>query len=175
MRLVNSLGLDLALVDISLPDRSGLDLIRDLKLEHPKLYMLGFSAHREDLYAERVLRAGGHGYVSKRQSPDVIMLAIRTVLSGEVYLSKEFSSRLMNVAVGSRLKSDPVNPVSILTDRELEVLQHIGEGLNTRTIAKRMGLSPKTVESHRSKIKDKLQLTDMPDLIRYALQWVEDQ
>ena len=131
--------------------------------------MLVSSMHDESLFAERVLRAGGMGYINKQEPMEKVILAIRQVLQGAVYLSPRMSNRLLQAAVGAPLDR---NPIETLSNRELEVFQLIGQGLTTKQIAERLDLSPKTIETHREKIKSKLNLANSIELSRHAVQWV---
>lgn len=165
---------DLVLVDISLPDRSGLELIKDAHTLHPQLPMLVVSMHDESLYAERVLRAGGRGYVMKQEGGKKLMLAIRQVLSGQIYVSEKMSAKILEIFSGRR-SGALHSPVERLTDREFEVFQLVGQGQGTRQIAQHLHLSVKTVEVHRANIKRKLELKSGADLVRYAIRWAEAQ
>ncbi len=162
---------DLALVDINLPGRSGLELIRDIRVVMPRLPVLVLSMHDESVFAERVLRAGGRGYVSKEAGGDQLLEAIRCVLGGQIYVSAGVSTRLLDTLSG-RHSARTVSPVEQLTDRELEVFRMIGEGYCTREMAEKLHLSIKTVETYRAHIKDKLGLQDAGELLRSAIQWV---
>jgi DNA-binding NarL/FixJ family response regulator len=164
---------DLALVDITLPDKSGLELIKDVQAAYPGTPMLVISMHDESLYAERVLRAGGRGYIMKQEGGKKLMAAIRQVLSGTIYLSEKMAANILEVFSGGRAGSS--SPVGQLTDREFEVFQMIGEGLDVREIAERLHLSVKTVEVHRTNIKQKLKLKSVADLIRHAVRWLESK
>jgi DNA-binding NarL/FixJ family response regulator len=165
---------DLVLADISLPDKHGLELIKDLQVLHPGLAVLVVSMHDESLYAERVLRAGGRGYIMKQEGGRKMMQAIRTVLSGQIYVSEKMSAKILEIFSGRR--SETVGPaIEKLTDREFEVFQLIGQGKGTRQIAEALHLSVKTVEVHRLHIKEKLEIGDAPSLVRYAVRWVETQ
>jgi DNA-binding NarL/FixJ family response regulator len=172
LELAESLGkVDLAIVDMSLPDRNGLELIKDLLAMDSEIRCLVISSHDEHVYAERVLRAGGRGYMMKDQAPDLLETAIRQVLDGGVFLSPEMTSRMMEVLSGS----SSGNSVSSLSDRELEVFKAIGEGKSAREIAGVMGISVRTVDAHRAHIKDKLGLRDAAELTYEAIRWVESQ
>lgn len=165
---------DLVLVDISLPDRSGLELIKDAHALYPHLPLLVVSMHDESLYAERVLRAGGRGYVMKQEGGKKLMLAIRQVLSGQIYVSEKMSAKILEIFSGRR-SGALHSPVERLSDREFEVFQLIGQGQGTRQIAQHLHLSVKTVEVHRANIKRKLELKSGTDLVRYAIRWAEAQ
>jgi DNA-binding NarL/FixJ family response regulator len=165
---------ELVLVDISLPDKHGLELIKDLRVMHPNLPILVVSMHDESLYAERVLRAGGRGYIMKQEGGKKMMQAIRTVLRGQIYVSEKMSAKILEIFSGRRPENSR-SPIEKLTDREFEVFQLIGQGKGTRQIAEALHLSVKTVEVHRLHIKEKLSLEDAPSLVRYAVRWVETQ
>ncbi len=170
---VEKLEPDLVLADINLPGRNGLELIRDLRALRPGLPVLALSMHDETLFAERVLRAGGRGYVSKQASGQVLIAAIRRVLSGQIYLSDDVSTRLLDGLSGKAQRSKSLSPVELLTDRELEVFTLIGKAKETKEISQRLGMSAKTVEAHRASIKRKLKLKTGPELTRHAVLWVE--
>jgi len=164
---------DLVIADITLPDKSGLELIKDLQAVHPGLQILVVSMHDESLYAERVLRAGGRGYIMKQEGGKRLMEGIRRVLAGEIYVSDKMSKRILEIFSGQRGTSNG-SPVEKLTDREFEVFQLIGEGKATRDIAQKLHLSVKTVEVHRLHIKEKLELKTAAELIRFAVRWAEN-
>jgi len=163
---------DLTLVDISLPGRSGLELIKDIRAIHPESAVLVISMHDETLYAERVLRAGGRGYIMKQEGPQKILRAVRQVLEGQIYLSEKMSVRILD-AFSNRSRT--TSPISRLTDRELEILHLIGEGKDSHDIAAQLNLSFKTVDAHRGNLKEKLNLKSGTELICYAARWVESQ
>lgn len=165
---------DLALVDISLPDKNGLELIKDLQTLHPQLPILVVSMHDETLYAERVLRAGGRGYIMKQEGGKKLMEAIRQVLRGQIYVSEKMSAKILEIFSGRRSQTVK-SAVESLSDREFEVFQLIGQGQGTRQIAQHLHLSIKTVEVHRANIKRKLELESATDLVRYAVRWTEAQ
>ena len=164
---------DLVLADLTLPGRHGLELIRDLRALRPQLPVLVLSMHDASLFAERVLRAGGRGYISKQQSGQRLIAAIRQVLKGQIYLSEEISTRLLDTFAGSSQRPKTLSPVEQLTDRELEVFTLIGQAKETKEISQRLNMSAKTVEAHRASIKRKLKLKTGPELTRHAVLWVE--
>lgn len=165
---------DILLADITLKDRSGLDLIREVRSRWPEVRGLVLSMHDEDEYAERALRAGARGYVMKENADEVIVEAIRTVLGGEVYASPEVSARMLRQFVdGGSDESVEAGGIGSLTERELEIFRCLGEGLTTRKIAEKFGLSGRTVEVHRANIKRKLGCEDTAQLLREAVKWVE--
>jgi DNA-binding NarL/FixJ family response regulator len=166
--------LDLALVDISLPDKNGLELIKDIRSVNADLPVLIVSMHDEALYAERVLRAGARGYIMKQEGGKKLLQAIRQVLTGQIYVSEKMSARILEAFSGAR-PGETASPVARLSDREFEVFQLIGQGKGTKEIAQHLNLSVKTVEVHRAKIKEKLSLLTAIDLVRYAVRWSEAQ
>ncbi|HTB82799.1 MAG TPA: response regulator transcription factor [Candidatus Sulfotelmatobacter sp.] len=165
---------DLVLCDISLPDKNGLELIKDIRAMHPELPILVVSMHDELIYAERVLRAGGRGYIMKQEGGEKFIHAIRQVLSGQIYVSDKMSSRILEIFSGAG-KNSSSSPVGKLSDREFEVFQLIGQGMGTRDIAEKLHLSVKTVEVHRANIKAKLEIKTATDLVRCAVRWADSQ
>ncbi len=165
---------DLAIVDISLPGMGGLELIKHMQALRPEMRMLVVSRHDEALYAERAIRAGARGYVMKLEAGERIVKAVRRVLAGGIYVSEEINERLLlGLAAGRQELAQ--SPLEVLSDRELEVLEHIGHARSTREIAERLYLSEKTVESYRGRIKEKLHLNSPPELMKYAVRWVEGE
>ena len=166
LQAVAELHPDLVLIDLSLKGGSGLDLIRALRTRQSMLPVLVVSMHDESLYVERALRAGARGYIMKHEATDIMMSAIRRVLRGEIYVSDKMMTKLL----GRLIPGDsPDTNTSIL-----EVFRLIGEGHSTRHIAAVLHVSIKTVESHRAHIKEKLHLNDTTELVRYAMQWVDN-
>ncbi len=161
---------DLLLVDIGLPGRSGLELIKDVRAVRPDTTVLVVSMHDEALYAERVLRAGAHGYIMKQEGPDKMLRAIRHVLEGQIYLSRRMSERLIETLAGG---AKPGASPGRLTDRELEILELLGQGRDSHDIARQLQVSRKTVDAHRGNIKEKLKLRNHTELISYAARWAE--
>ena len=165
---------DLALIDLTLKSSHGLELITDIHARHPRLRMLVVSMHDESLHAERVLRAGAHGYITKQEATKKILPAIRRVLSGELYLSEKIATQIVGrLTHPPRARSGP--SVENLSERELRVLELTGRGRNTREIADELHVCAKTVETYRARIKEKLQLKDGPDLLRFAIHWTHTQ
>lgn len=161
---------DIAVVDISLKNGNGLDLIKRLKTHPHPVRILVWSMHGENLYAERALRAGAEGYITKEEATDQIIEAIRQVRDGKIYLSERMKEQFLKRAVANA--ANPVrSPVEDLSDRELEVFQMIGQGSDTQAIAKKMFLSPKTVETYISRVKKKLDLATSRELLQRAAQW----
>ena len=174
VELVNKQKFDLALLDVSLPDKNGLELMKDLRALQPELPILIVSMHDELVYAERVLRGGGRGYIMKQEGGEKFIRAIRQVLAGQIYVSEKMSSRILEIFSGRKSETES-SPVGKLTDREFEVFQLIGQGVSTREIAEQLHLSIKTVEVHRANIKEKLALKTAIELVRYAVRWVDSQ
>ncbi len=164
---------DLVLADIGLQGKSGLELIKDIRAALPEMAVLVISMHDETLYAERVLRAGGRGYIMKQEGPEKMLQAIRQVLDGQIYLSSKMSIRILDAFSDRRAKTN--SPIARLTDRELEILQLIGRGKDSHAIAELLHLSFKTVDTHRGHIKEKLELKNATELICYAARWVTTQ
>ncbi|MGD9787832.1 MAG: response regulator [Sulfuricellaceae bacterium] len=163
---------DLMVVDLSLEGMSGLDLIKAVRSRFPEMPMLVMSMHDESFYAERVLRAGARGYIMKQEATEKILTAVRQILRGGIYVSDKMQTRMLQRLVDSR-GEQVETPLSALSDRELEVLRLIGRGLSTGEIARDLHRSVKTVEAHRANIKEKLNLKNAAELVRYAIQWVE--
>lgn len=172
MEAVNKLKPDLVIVDITLPGKNGIEFIKDVRAIHPDLRILVMSMHDESLYADRVLRAGGRGYIRKQEGGDKLIEAIRRVLGGEIVVSEKMTGRLLETFSG-RKKMD--SPLGGLSDRELEVFQLIGQGKTMKEIGDELHLSPKTIEVHRSRIREKLGITSAPELVSYAARWSETQ
>lgn len=165
---------DIAIVDITLKDRSGIDLIKDAKLRFPNMPIIVLSMHDEKIYAERSLRAGAKGYIMKQEAPEIIIKAIRHVLSGNIYVSDQIATRIFSMILDGIPATDS-SPVDLLTDRELEVFELIGQGLGTRQVAYKLHISIKTVENHRIHIKEKLNLSSAIELVQKATLWVQSE
>lgn len=159
----------LAIVDLTLKRSNGLDLIKDLHVMHPNLLILVLSMQDESLYAERVVRAGAHGYITKYEATGKILVAIRQVLSGKMFLSAEVSDDILSRMLGKPKPS--LRSIDVLSDRELQVFELVGQGYGTRQIAEILGLDGKTVETYRSRIKEKLEIKDASELLRRAIAW----
>ncbi len=164
---------DIAVVDISLQGTSGLELTKALKEIQPSLPILVLSMHDESLYAERALRSGARGYVMKQESAETVLAAIRKVLSGGVYLSERLSSQILREFVDGTEAQVEKFGIETLSDRELEVFELIGRGHSTRDVANRLGLSVKTIETHRAHVKQKLKIDTATELVHRAFHWVE--
>lgn len=165
---------DVAVVDLSIKDGSGLELAKDMKLRCPDMPVLILSMHDEAVYCERALRAGAKGYLMKDQAVENVIAAIRKVLAGEIYLSANMARTILTkVATGAPGRG--TSPVDRLSDRELEIFRLLGQGLGTKEIAGRLHRSVKTIDAHRENIKRKLQLSNATDLLQYAIQWVRSE
>jgi DNA-binding NarL/FixJ family response regulator len=163
-------------IDVSLEGENGIELMQQLSYKDPNVKMLAYSMHDEQLYAERALRAGAKGYVMKHHPPEVFLDAVRDVLKGRVYLSETMSGRLLGKLVGAGANATvSKSPIESLSNRELEVLQHMGRGLTTAQIADKLTLSIKTIETYREHLKHKLNVQTGPELLRYAIEWSLDQ
>ena len=164
---------DLVIIDISLPGKNGLELIKDIRAVQRTVALLVHSMHDESLYVERVLRAGAQGYIMKHEGGKKVMDAIRKVLSGDIYVSNSMSTKILEIF--SNRRSTTTDPVEALSDRQFEIFQMIGQGKGTRAIAEELNVSVKTVDAHRANIKEKLGLRTGNELVRYAVRWVESQ
>jgi len=173
LRAIETTGPDVAVVDLALKDSSGLELIKDIRLRWPKLPVLVLSMRDEGVYAERVLRAGALGYVTKEDGSRKVVEGIRKVLAGHIYVNDRIASKVMGrIVAGGQGDGSAVDSLS---DRELAVFELIGQGIPTREIARKMHISPKTVDSYREHIKAKLHLDSATELLKHAVQWVQDE
>ncbi|MEE9603067.1 MAG: response regulator transcription factor [Thermoguttaceae bacterium] len=172
LRQVETNRPDVAVVDISLDDDNGIELVEQIRALYPEVKMLVSSMHDEKTFAGRAMRAGALGYINKRESIRKVVDAVRQVLRGEIYLSPQMAKTLLHrAAVGEPLDHDPIDTLS---NRELEVFEMIGQGISTQQIARKLRLSPRTIESHRKNIKTKLNLPNSAQLSRSAFQWVQE-
>jgi len=160
---------DLALVDLTLKESDGLELIKTINAQYPQVKTMVISLHDERVYAERALRAGAKGYIMKSEATENVMTAIRTVLKGSMYLSDDMQERMLSQFAGNSKKE--TSPIDVLSDREFEVFRMVGDGLETREIAKRLTLSVKTIETYKSHLKTKLDLHSSTELIQRAVEW----
>lgn len=175
MKLVYELRPHLVIMELSLNNGSGLELIKELSASYPGTKICVFSVQDEALFAERALRAGAHGYISKSLNLDGVLDAIRRILDDHVYLSDQMTDRMLSRAVAGAADNLQRSPVETLSDRELEVFEQVGHGVTTRQIAERLFLSPKTVETYRENIKVKLNLQNATELTQHAVKWVLEQ
>jgi len=165
---------DVVIVDVSLPRRSGIELIQDIKQMQPNVAVIVLSMHEEMLYAERALRAGARGYIMKRETTEKIVTAIRHVLAGNLYVSDRMKARLAEKFVGGA-PSVSESPLGLLSNRELEVFQLLGQGKDTKQIAEELGVNFKTVHAYCARIKEKLKLSRASELLREAVRWEEQR
>ena len=172
LKAMQTLKPDIALADISLKGADGIELIKNLKIRMPALPVLVLSIHDESIYAPRALRAGARGYIMKQEATENVLLALRRVLSGEIYLSKRMANKMLQQFVGAPGTAQKFS-IDRLSDRELEVFRLIGQGHGTRRIAEELRLSVKTVESYREHIKEKMTLSDASELVQHAIQWLQ--
>lgn len=160
---------DLVLVDLSLKGGSGLELIKDIKKLYPKMLIIVVSLHDENVYAERVMRAGAKGYIMKSEATESILTAIRQVLKGGIYLSPDMQTKMLNKIVSG--VDNSVHTIDLLSDREFEVFEMVGKGITTKKTARELNLSIKTIETYKSHIKTKLNIKDSTELIQFATEW----
>ena len=171
--MIESIEPDLVIVDLSLPGIDGIELMKIMKLKYRELPALVVSMHDESIFAERALRAGARGYIMKQEAVDKVLIAIRKVIQGEIFVSDKVTTKMLETLISSDAKS--VNsPLDLLSNRELTVFRLIGQGFKTRQIADELHLSIKTIESYRSHIKEKLKLDTGTDLMKYAIQWEQN-
>ncbi len=170
MHVISSARPDVLIVDLSLSGPDGLDLLKNVRTTHPSLPVLILSMHDESIYAERALRAGANGYIMKQVATEKVLVAVRRILGGEIYVSDRIANRMLkHFVTGSVAPGD--STVADLSDRELEVFRLIGIGHGTRQIAEELHISVKTVESYQAHIKDKLSLRSSRELVQHAIQW----
>jgi DNA-binding NarL/FixJ family response regulator len=170
MQVLASARPDVLIVDISLNGPDGLDLLKNIRITHPALPVLILSMHEESIYAERALRAGANGYIMKQEATDKVLVAVRRILSGEIYVSDHIADKMLKryITGSGTLRN---SSIADLSDRELEVFRLIGVGHGTRQIAEELHLSIKTVESYQAHIKEKLSLRSARELMQHAIQW----
>lgn len=173
LAMTENLKPDLVITDLSMPGRNGLELIKHLAEIQPEIPVIVYSMHDEMIYAERVLRAGGRGYVTKDSPPTRLLEAIRVVLGGGVFASPAVTTHFLEAITTGKSPSKPISSLERLTDREMEVFELIGRAKNNREIASLLGISPRTLDLHRAHIRAKLGLKNCGDLISHAIRWVE--
>jgi DNA-binding NarL/FixJ family response regulator len=173
LEMIESLMPDLVIVDLSLPGVDGIELIKTTKLRYRDLPALVVSMHDESLFAERALRAGARGYIMKQEAVENMLIAIRRVLNGEIFVSDKVATKMLETLISGDAKTVR-SPLDLLSNRELTVFRLIGQGFKTSQIADRLHLSVKTIESYRSHIKEKLKIDTGTDLMKYAIQWVQN-
>jgi DNA-binding NarL/FixJ family response regulator len=173
LEIIESLKPDIVIVDLSLPGVDGIELLKTIKLRYRDLPTLVVSMHDESLFAERALRAGARGYIMKQEAVENVLIAIRRVLNGEIFVSDKITTKMLETLISSDSKN-VTSPLDLLSNRELTVFHLIGQGFKTSQIADKLHLSVKTIESYRSHIKEKLKLDTGTDLMKYAIQWVQN-
>ena len=161
---------DIALIDLSLKNSNGLDLIKDLVVLYPDLKILVISLHDEEVYAERTIRAGARGFIMKAEATENVLVAVRQVLKGDIYLSDSMKARMLEKMVAGK-KEKSASIVDQLSDREIQVFELIGEGMKNQAIAEKLHISIKTVETYKTHIKTKLGLKDSAELMQRAVEW----
>lgn len=171
LKVMEETNPDIAIIDVSLTNGNGIELVKETKVRFPNIRMLVWSMYDESLYADRAIQAGALGYINKKNVRETIIEAIRTVLAGDVYLSPEYSAKVLSRVNRGSSPTDQ-SPAQALTDRELEAFSLIGQGLKTVEIAQRMELTQSTIETYRSRIKEKLHLKHAAELVREATVWV---
>ena len=169
LHLIETNHPDLVLVDIALGNSNGLDLIRRIRERFDEIYILVWSMYPENLYAERALRAGAQGYLNKAQPTSQVLEAIRRVLAGKIFISGEAADDLLHIVIGDRSRER--SPIDRLSNRELEAFELMGQGLSTESIASKMHVSRKTIETYRARMKEKLGVKNLPELMQRAVQW----
>lgn len=174
LKIMETSAPQMAVVDISLGAESGIDLIQTIREKWPTTRILVSSMHDETLFAERALRAGALGYINKGDPPGVFVTALERVHSGQIYLSERMTKRMLDQVLTDKVEFKR-SPIETLSNRELEVFEMIGNGLATKQIAARLSLSPKTIETYREHIKQKLNLANATELTRSAVQWVLEE
>ena len=170
---IRGLNPDLVIVDISLKNSNGIDLVKEIHNERSDLPVLGLSMHDESLYAERALLSGARGYIMKQEATKSVVRAIRTVLSGKIYASEEIKEKMLMRKIAPRDINDP-SPLDKLTTRELEVFRLLGAGLSTKEISDRLNIAMKTVGTYRERIKEKLELKHATELVKFAVHWTKN-
>jgi DNA-binding NarL/FixJ family response regulator len=174
LKAVAELKPDIVVTDISLKSSDGIELTKNIKARCPRLPVIVFSVHDESLYAERALLAGAKAYLMKDEVSENIIKAIRTVLNGEIYVSDAISKKFLHKIAGDKAGTAKT-PIESLSDREFEIFRLIGEGLKASQMAEQLHLSIKTIETHRSRIKEKLNLPNASELLQYSIKWAKSQ
>jgi DNA-binding NarL/FixJ family response regulator len=174
LEVLNEQKLDLLIVDVSLPGMNGIELVKNVIFQDPDQKILVISRHEESLYAERALRAGAKGYIMKFEPSETLLKAVRKVLNGGIYVSDELNEKLLINAMQGK-KEGSGSSVDILSDRELEVFELIGRGKSSGEIAEQLHLASKTVETYRSRIKEKMDFKNSTEMIFHAVKWVEGE
>ena len=173
LKLIKDLSPDMVIIDITLKNSNGIDLIREIDALGRNIRMLVLSMHDEFIYAERVLQSGAHGYLMKQETSKTIIRAIRVILKGNVFVSQNVMSKFLNRVRSGKAPLEK-SPIDTLSEREFMVLRMIGEGRSTGAIAEMMHLSVRTISTYRERVKEKLRLKNASELVRYALHWVDN-
>ena len=173
MRVIRKQNPDMVVTDIALKTTNGLELIKDVRVQYPNIPIMAISMHEECYYAERALRAGAKGYITKQKAPKEVIVAIRAILSGKPYVSSEMTTRILTNLIDDKNNSE-TSLIDSLSDREMEVFRLIGKGLGVGQIAEKLVLSVKTIETYRIHIKKKLNLADASQLRQYAVNSVQN-
>ncbi len=173
LKRISEINPDAAVVDVSLPGMNGIELVKRLRGLLPDLKILIVSRHDEELYAERAIRAGANGYIMKQEAGEVLVKGLHKIFNGGMYVSEAVSTRMLQNMMNNTKPID-ASPLEVLSDRELEVFEHVGRGVSTRDIAERMHVSVKTIETYKSRIKEKMGLDSSHEITRLAIQWVEE-
>ena len=171
--MIEKLKPDLIIADLTLPGRCGLEFIKDIAVLYPDIPIIVLSMHDEMIYAERVLRAGGRGYVTKDAAPARLIEAIRVVLAGGIFASQKVTNSLLRAFASGRSRGGAGFSLECLTDREMEVFELIGQGKSNHDIASQLGISPRTLDAHRAHIREKLGFSEGSELTRHAIRWIE--
>ena len=174
LKWMSQIPTDLAVVDLGLKNSSGMDLVKEVRSEFPHVQVLVVSMYDETIWAERAIRAGARGYVNKQEATKNIVTAIRRILAGEVYLSAELEHRLA-ARMADQAGQKTATGIELLTDRELQVFDLIGQGFNSRQIADRLRVDISTVDTYRARIKEKLNYRDASELLQHAIAWVHSR
>jgi DNA-binding NarL/FixJ family response regulator len=174
LRLVDTARPDVVVLDLCLGKESGLELIKDLKIRHPRSLVLVHSMHEDPVYAGRSLRAGARGYVAKSEASETLLAAIRQVLQGEIYLNQAMTKAILRTLIADEHPAG-ASPFGVLSDREFEIFEMMGKGMVPKEIAATLHLSQKTVQAHRDHIREKMGFNDAPSLLRFAIRWTEAQ
>ena len=166
---------DMVITDLSMPDRNGLELVRDTIARFPDTKFLVLSMHDESLYAERALRAGAKGYLMKDASSTELENAIRTIIKGDIYVSPNIGSVLLQRLSGRKGNDNRNSVLQVLSDRELQVFEMVGQALSNQAIADKLNITARTVDAHKTRLKEKLQISDNNALLRFAVRWLEGE
>jgi DNA-binding NarL/FixJ family response regulator len=173
LEMLSRIEADAAIVDVSLPGMNGIELIKHMKTAKPDLKILVVSRHDEEVYAERAIRSGANGYIMKQEAGEVLINGVKKILAGGVFVSQAINERMLQNMLNNKGTSEQ-SPFELLSDRELEVFEHIGRGVVTKDIAEKMHVSVKTIETYKARMKEKLGFETSLELTRSAIQWVQE-